>query len=69
MMKRPRMHGLFGPNMDGMTDPERASVEERATTAPARLAVERARRRSLSPTIRRLQAVTDKALGRGGKNR
>lgn len=66
-MKTPRMHGLFGAGHDGLLDPEMFTAEERARTSPARLREERARRRSMSPVIRRLQAATDRALGRGGK--
>lgn len=66
-MKTPRMPGLFGAGHDGLLDPDRFTAEERARTSPSRLAAEHARRRSPSPAIRKLQAATDRALGRGGK--
>lgn len=64
MKKVPR--GMYGPNMDGLLDPERATVLERHTTSVERLQEERARRRSMSPFIRALQAATDRALRRKG---
>ena len=61
----PKIPGAwYGPNMNGLGDPERASVQERHETAPARLAEERTRRAAFSPLVRGLQAVTDRALKR-----
>lgn len=56
--------GMYGPNMDGLGDPEKASIGERHKTAVPRLQEERARRRAFSPLIRGLQAATDRALRR-----
>lgn len=56
--------GLFGPNRDGLLDPERLTAEQRARQDPAWLAEARDRRASPSPLVRRLQAATDRALGR-----
>ena len=61
-MSRPR--GRVGPNRDGLFDPERFTIAERARYSVERLAREANRRASLSPVVRRLQAETDKALGR-----
>jgi len=58
--------GLYGPNGDGLTDPDRFTVVERARKSVARLKVERDRRVSLSPLIRSLQAATDAAFNRKG---
>lgn len=57
----------YGPNYDGLGDPDRITVAERQTESTTRLIEERNRRRSASPLVRALQAATDKALGRGGK--
>ncbi len=64
MSKLQMPRGLFGPGHEGLGDPERPSIEERAHKAPARRAFEAGRRRSLSPVLRQLQRVTDAALGR-----
>jgi hypothetical protein len=55
--------GSYGPNMNGRLDPEAMTPSERRVKAPGRAAVQRARRRSLSPLIRALQAAADRALG------
>ncbi len=60
MTDRPR--GLFGPNYDGLLDPERITAQERLRTGQARLIEERRRRSSLSPVVRALQAATDRAF-------
>jgi len=57
----------YGPNYDGLGDPDRITTAERQTESTARLIEERNRRRSASPLVRALQAATDKAFGRGGK--
>lgn len=62
MKKIPK--GLLGPNQDGLADPDRLTAEQRARQDPAWLDEARDRRASLSPMVRRLQAATDRALGR-----
>jgi hypothetical protein len=62
MTRPPR--GLYGPNRDGLGDPDRFTLAERATRSDDRLQIERDRRRSWSPLIRALQAATDRALGK-----
>ncbi len=63
MTKIPR--ALFGDG-DGVLDPDRQSAAERRNASPARLAAERARRSSLSPLLRTMQAAAEAALGRKG---
>lgn len=62
MSKIPR--GMYDPDRHGLLDPERLTVGERATYDPAYLHAERDREASLSPVVRRLAAVTARALGR-----
>ena len=65
-MKRvPR--GLLSPARDGLLDPERFSVAERATSSAERLTEEADRRNSASPFVARLQRAADVALNRKGK--
>jgi hypothetical protein len=52
----------YGPNHDGLLDPKRITPRERAYASEERLLEERARRRSPSPVIRKLQAATDTAF-------
>lgn len=67
MSKQPKIpRGLYGPNGDGLNDPDRFTVIERAHQSLDRLKAERDRRRSPSPVIRALQAATDAALNRKG---
>ena len=56
--------GLYGAAYDGLGDPERVTIEERAHRPESGLIAERQRRSSASPLVRALQAATDKALGR-----
>jgi hypothetical protein len=53
----------FGRNMNGLADPQRMTAEERRAKSPARAAVQRIRRQSPTPAVRRLQAAADRALG------
>ncbi len=55
--------GEYGPNGDGLGDPERLSVSDRQRISPGRLAEERRDAATLSPTIKRLRAAARKALG------
>jgi hypothetical protein len=59
--------GEFGPNYDGLGDPQRITPAERMTASEARLIEERDRRNHPSAVVRALQASTDKAFGRGGR--
>lgn len=59
--------GLYAAEHDGLGDPDRFTVAEKMTRSPERLAEERRRRESPSPIVRKLQAATDKALGRAGR--
>jgi hypothetical protein len=54
----------YGPNRDGLLDPDRLTAAQRARQSPAWLGETRDRRASASPLVRRLQAATDRALGR-----
>lgn len=54
--------GLFDPNGSGMLDTDKITPAEKMLRPT--LAAEAARRRSPDPTVRKLQAATDKALGR-----
>lgn len=65
MTNTPR--GRYGPNYDGLGDPERITAAERMTASEPRLIDERQRRASRSPMVRALQAATDKAFGRKGR--
>ena len=56
--------GLFGPNRDGLLDPDRLTAEQRARESRPWLDEARDRRASASPLVRGLQAATDRALGR-----
>lgn len=62
MRKIPRW--AYGAERDGLLDPDRFDVEQRAELAPETLAEEDERRHSASPVVRRFQALADKALGR-----
>lgn len=62
MKKTPK--GLLGPNRDGLLDPDRLTPAQRARESRPWLDEARDRRASPSPLVRRLQAVTDRALGR-----
>lgn len=65
MTERPKVpRGLFGPNRDGVLDPDRLTPAQRMKESRAWLDDARDRRASASPLVRRLQAATDKALGR-----
>jgi len=59
--------GAYSDQHDGLLDPNRFSPAERMVTPAARLTEELRRRTSPSPVIRRLQAATDRALGRKGR--
>lgn len=59
--------GLFDPNGSGMLDPNRVTPAERKVRTPERLAAERQRRESPSPVSRKLQAASDRAIGRAGR--
>jgi hypothetical protein len=59
--------GLYGPERDGLGDPDRPTVAERMVRSPERLAEERQRRSSPTPIVRALQRATDRALGRAGR--
>jgi hypothetical protein len=56
--------GLLGPDRDGLLDPDRLTAQQRATQSRPWLDEARDRRASPSPLVRRLQAATDRALGR-----
>ena len=55
-------HGVYGPAMDGVLDPQKASVEDRAHKSTARLSEERTDSEYLSPMIRTLRDASAKAL-------
>ena len=55
MTRLPR--GLYGPNRDGLGDPERPDLTERLTLSPERIAEDADRAAALSPMLRRLRAV------------
>jgi len=61
--------GVYGDQHDGLGDPDRPSMTDRMTKSVARIEAERRDRASLSPTVRKLRAVTAAALGgrRGGR--
>lgn len=65
-MTEPRRppHAKYGPQYDGAADPERIRPTEAHFASRERLIEERRRRRSLSPVVRKLHAVNDRALGR-----
>jgi len=56
---------LYGPNHDGLLDPDRPTSRERRGAAQQRLVDEYQRRTSRSPVMAALQAAADRALGRG----
>lgn len=65
MTVRPQVpRGLFGPNRDGLLDPDRLTAVQRQREDREWLDEARDRRASRSPLVRRLQAATDRALGR-----
>ena len=55
MNRLPR--GLYDPNGDGMSDPERPDTGERVTRSPERIADDASRAAALSPMLRRLRAA------------
>ena len=55
MTRLPR--GLYGPNRDGLNDPERPDAGERVTRSPEWIAEDADRAAALSPMLRRLRAV------------
>lgn len=57
--------GLYGPNHDGLGDPDRFTPADRRNAVQARLTSEYNRRTNRSPVMAALQAAADKALGRG----
>ncbi len=63
MKKFPR--SLYGPNQDGLGDPQQATPLDRQTASTARLSDENGRRNSRSPVMAALQRAADQALGRG----
>lgn len=63
--KFPRMpRGFYGPNADGLGDPDRMTVADRATKSPERHDWETSRRRSASPLIRAFQRAYDRDMAR-----
>lgn len=54
----------YGPNRDGLLDPNRKTSEERLRREPAWADAAYARRQSPARAIRALQAATDRAFGR-----
>ena len=61
MTERPRTQ--YSEHCDGLGDPQRLTVEQRARTSEERVTEQQERRMSLSPMLRRLQAATSLALG------
>lgn len=57
--------GLYGADRDGLADPGKFTVAQRRNGSVARLEFEDRRRRSPSPTLRRVQAVVDSTLTPG----
>jgi hypothetical protein len=60
--KRAPTPGMYGPNRDGLLDPDRATVQDRATKSSERLAAEKADKYAISPVIRQLRAVSAKVF-------
>lgn len=56
-MTRHLPRGLYGPDRDGLGDPERPSTVQRLTWSPERIAEEADRAAAPSPMLRRLRAV------------
>ena len=61
-MRKKIPRGQYGPDRDGLLDPEMHTPGERYTTSETRLNEQKDRRTSPSPFIRKLQAAADKAL-------
>lgn len=55
--------GLYGEHRDGLGDPERLTPGQRARTTEEIVAEISGRRSSRSPMLRRLAAVSGRALG------
>jgi hypothetical protein len=64
MSKKPPMPpvGIYGPNRDGLLDPDRASLADRQHKSVARLSEELYESRLLSPFIRTLRSAASRAL-------
>lgn len=56
---------IYGPNHDGLLDPDRPTSRERRSAVQQRLVDEFQRRNNRSPLLAGLQAAADRALGRG----
>lgn len=54
----------YGPNRDGLLNPDRLTPEQRVRQDPDWVAAAHARRQSASRAVRALQAATDRAFGR-----
>lgn len=54
---------FYGPNHDGVLDPDKPSPANRRNASQTRLNAEQAGRTSRSPAMRALQAAADRALG------
>jgi hypothetical protein len=65
-MSTNQARGAYGDTHDGLLDPDRPTLLERATRGDDRLAEDLADRRSMSPLIQRLRASVPVAL-RGGR--
>ena len=57
--------GLYSAEHDGTGDPDRLTIAQRQRRSVEQHAEEAARRRSMSPLVRAMQAATDRALGGG----
>jgi hypothetical protein len=57
--------GLFGPNYDGLADPEAFTARERQARSTDDLTASREAYRSPSFVVVRLRKAFDRALGRG----
>lgn len=57
------MTSRYGPDHDGVLDPDRMSIAGRQRMSVDRHRERVSRRRSLSPVVRALQAAADRALG------
>lgn len=67
--KRPPRPLAYGPDQDGLLDPDRPSIAERQRHTPERIAAERADKASRSPLIRALRAAGRAALKPGVRRR
>jgi hypothetical protein len=62
-------HGVYGPNQDGLLDPQKATLEDRQHKSTARLAEERADSELMSPFIAAMRASSAAALADAAKPR